>query len=84
MIRDDYETLDVAEWTPEEAAHHLGGTFDRCARIWPDILAPYVTMLADAPPGSEVEIMRNALRDTIRQRYPLRGFEEGDRANGAA
>ena len=58
-------------WTPEEALHHLTGTFNLNVKQFPDIMEPYVVMLADAPESEHMEIMRSALRNTIKQRYPL-------------
>lgn len=83
MIRDDYETLPTAEWTLEEARDHLEDTFERSAKEWPDLMEPYVVMLADANPDMGTEIMRQGLRETVLRRYESR-FEEGDRANGTA
>lgn len=52
----------------------LRNIFDAEFRRFPDLLEPYVVMLVEAKEQSDAEaIMRSALRETIRRRYPLLG-----------
>lgn len=69
ILRPRYEELKPALWTPEEAKHHLTGTFDQAVRLWPDLMDPYVVLLIEASPDQEVDIMRRALRETVLRRY---------------
>lgn len=70
MIRENYTALPTAGWTPEEAAHHLAGTFDTACKIWPDIMEPYVVRMAEADEEMKIEIIRHGLRDTVKTRFP--------------
>jgi hypothetical protein len=68
-LRPRYEDLKPAQWTPEEARHHLTVTFDQCVRAYPDLMDVYVLQLVEATtPNEEDAIMRRGLRDTIKQR----------------
>lgn len=68
-MRARYEDLPPAQWTEEEAMHHLTGTFEMACREWPGIMEPYVVMMADASRETHKSLMRQALRDTIKQRF---------------
>lgn len=60
--------------TEQEAHAHLTETFDQNVRSFPEIMEPYVVLLADVFERDEqTSIMRRALRETIRARYPLKG-----------
>jgi hypothetical protein len=62
------------EMTFDEAFKHLSATFDLATRMKPDAMEPYVVRLAEARDQTEqIEIMRCGLRETIAQRFPLRG-----------
>ena len=67
-MRENYEALPPAQWTDEEAMHHLNGTFSRACRSWPGLMERYMVELADAPAESHKEIMRRGLRETINER----------------
>jgi hypothetical protein len=64
-----YEDLKPAQWTLEEARHHLTVTFDQCVKDYPDLMDVYVLMLVEAETREEEDgIMRRGLRDTITRR----------------
>lgn len=65
----ELDKLPISEWTEEEAAAHLAATFDTAAREFPDLMEPYVILLADADDATKVQIMRRGLRETVRSRY---------------
>ena len=69
MIRRNYESMPTALWNEHEARDHLTKTFDLACKSWPDVMEPYVVQLADAGDDQIVEIMRNALRSTINDRF---------------
>jgi hypothetical protein len=55
---------------------HLKHTFDLAAKTHPDLMEPYVILLADAEAGDEQDsVMRRGLRETIGRRFPLPGPE---------
>lgn len=55
---------------------HLKTTFDLAAKHHPDLMEPYVILLADAVTSDEQDsVMRQGLRETIRKRIPLPGRE---------
>lgn len=68
-MREKYQDLPTAQWTPEEARHHLDGTFEIACKSWPDLMEPYVVRLAEASEDAKVEIMRCGLRETVKQRH---------------
>lgn len=52
---------------------HIRTTFDGACRAHPDLMERYVILLSDAETAEEqLVVMRRALRETIKQRYPLR------------
>jgi hypothetical protein len=65
-VRPDYAELMPSAWTPEEAEHHLRGTFNMACKAWPDVMEPYVIQLDGA--DGQVAHMRRALRETITKR----------------
>lgn len=63
-----------AGWTFEEGLHHITGTFDRAARLWSDIMEPYVILLAGAQDDRERKrVMQSGLRETLKARFPMKG-----------
>jgi hypothetical protein len=69
-MRPNYTDLSPSLWTPEEANYHLKLTFNSSVEMWPDIMEPYVVMLADcSSPEEKVEIMRRGLRETVKERF---------------
>lgn len=76
-LRPHYEDLTPSAWTPEEAEHHLRGTFAMACKGWPDIMEPYMTRMKGAE--DPVAHMRRALRETVQQRYaPVRISEAAE------
>ena len=68
-LRYDYEFLSPAEWTPDEALHHITGTFDRACIGWPEVMEPYIPAIVDAiDDKSKMDALRHALRETIGKR----------------
>jgi hypothetical protein len=63
------DDLDPAEWTALEAARHLVRTFDDAVRSHPDLMEPFVVMLADTPIDQQISIMRQGLRETVSKRF---------------
>ena len=60
------------EWTPEEAYEHLKRTFSTACRQFPDIMEPWVIRADGTADWKEhQEIMREGLRRTIRERWPI-------------
>lgn len=59
------------DWTPDFAYEHLKNTFTQQFHEHPDLLEPYVLRLDTASKTEKIEIMRDGLRKTIKQRYPL-------------
>ena len=52
--------------------NHLRSTFEEAERLHPDLMEPHSTRLAEAQDASEaIAIMREGLRRTFRQRYPM-------------
>lgn len=68
--RFELEDIPVNEWTREEGIAHLTATFDQAAGAFPALFEPYVILLADAEQDASVDIMRRAMGETIRARYP--------------
>ena len=63
-------------WTAEEAFAHLCATFDEVARQFPQLMEPYAILLGDTEaPIAKTDIMRRGLRETFKQRYPMRESE---------
>jgi hypothetical protein len=61
------------EWSEEQAFAHLRDTFDAAAKAFPDIMEPYVLRLDGLTDQNEItNVMRQGMRETIKQRYPLR------------
>ena len=58
----------------EEAHAHLVTTFDLAANHRPDLLEPWLIMLVDAEQddAAQMQIMREALRETFVTRWPNR------------
>lgn len=70
-MRTNYAQFPPAKWTDAEALHHITGTFDSAVKQHPDIMEPYVVMLAEAADDHERKrIMQQALRETIAARFP--------------
>lgn len=68
-MRPDYEQLQPASWTFEEGLHHVTATFDRAVSYWPDVMEPYVILLAEADDDwDRKRTMQRALRETISAR----------------
>ena len=63
------DAIPVSQWTTLEATRHLAETFDIACRSYPDIMEPYMVLLAEAQPDQFVEIMRRGLRETIETRF---------------
>jgi hypothetical protein len=61
MIRPDSELhlIDVAQWSREEALHHLEVTFDMALLQHPDLIEPYLIGLAGAADEPEQPGARN-------------------------
>ena len=69
-MRSNYEQLQPASWTFEEGLHHVTATFDRAVSCWPDVMEPYVILLAEAADDIErKQIMQSGLRETVAARY---------------
>lgn len=66
-MRHRYEDLPPSQWTDEEAMRHLTETFDRACRAHPDVMEPYVVLLADE--CDRKAVMRQGLRETIAKRF---------------
>lgn len=73
VLRPNFEKLPTAQWTDEEAMHHLSGTFSTACRTWPGIMERYMVEIADAKPEQHKEIMRRGLRETVSERYRAHG-----------
>ena len=75
----ELDAAGVSTWTEDEAEFHLSDTFDREFRRRPDLLEPYLPTLDAAQTVRErIDVMRRALRETIRLRYPLRNPNDGE------
>lgn len=63
---------------------HLAGTFAEAECSHPDLMEPYSVLLAEASTLEDrIAIMREGLRKTLRDRYPMpEGFY--DRSAGSA
>lgn len=64
-------TVRVSDWTKEEALAHLRLTFEQACMLNPDVMEPYIVMRVEAYGNAveEMAVMRQALRDTIGERY---------------
>jgi len=72
LIRPDFESLQLSEWTDDEVFVHLKKTFDLAVGAHQDVMEPYVTMLVETEDrDAQLSIMRTGLRSTINQRYPI-------------
>lgn len=74
-VREQVQVLlkPVAEWTPAEALAHLRFTFEQACIAHSELMESYIVMRVDAAgdPAQEMEVMRQALRDTVKKRYPF-------------
>lgn len=68
-MRKNYENLPTHQWTDAEAMDHLTRLFDHESKRHPDVMEPYIVMLAGAPAEERKSIMRSALRETVSKRY---------------
>lgn len=68
----ELDQLRPDQWTSEEAYEHLRHTFDIACRQFPDIMEPWIIRADGIDDWREhQEIMREALRRTISERWPL-------------
>jgi hypothetical protein len=61
--------MSVVDWTEELTYRHLRETFDINCRMFPDIMDRYVAQLEADDRKINIEVMRRALRETIKQRW---------------
>jgi len=72
ILRLNFESLPVAQWTADEALFHISLTFNRAVDERPDLMEPYLVRLAEASTdGERKEIMRAGLRETVMLRFPM-------------
>jgi hypothetical protein len=62
--------LPVSAWSRAEGQWHLQQTFALALRRFPDLLDGYATRLEGADEHDQIQIMRQALRETFTQRHP--------------
>lgn len=68
---DQLDNVPTSEWTPEEAYAHLRHVFDTAVKQHPSLMESYVAIAVEtASREEEMAIMRTALMDTFRLRYP--------------
>jgi hypothetical protein len=58
--------------SPEEILAHLEQTFAHAVDQRPDLMEPYLIRLEGATEAERKDIMREALRETFKLRYPSR------------
>jgi hypothetical protein len=82
MIRPDriLHQVNVARWTREESHEHLVTTFELAANHRPDLFEPYLIRLVEAEQDepTQMQIMREALRETFALRYPNRHAHQAE------
>lgn len=65
--------ISTALWSPEDAYHHLKKTFDQACRLDVGLMDSYMAMAEAATDrAEEIEIMREGLRSTVKERYPFK------------
>jgi hypothetical protein len=57
-------------WTEQQAYEHLLETFNINCRMFPDIMDRYVAQLEADDRKTNIEVMRRALRETLKARWP--------------
>jgi len=63
---------DCHSWTDQFARMHLFETFKTAVRQFPDIMDEYADRLIEVDPDERVALMRDALRETVLKRYPVK------------
>lgn len=59
-------------WSPDQVYKHLKETFDQACKLDPGLMDSYIAMaVAAVDRTEEIEIMREGLRSTVKQRYPF-------------
>jgi hypothetical protein len=81
MLRPDHvlHEINLVEWTEHEVFSHLSKTFDDACAQFPDVMEPYVVRVAETLGKQETkDLMREALRETFRQRRAPRANNQSN------
>jgi hypothetical protein len=69
----ELDSIPIHQWTEEESYWHCRSVFDHAAKMFPELMEPYVILLGELSEQNwqtEKSIMWRGLRETLKQRFP--------------